>query len=76
MKKVEFHVLGMRCVGCSMGIQKLLKRSKGVSDVEVMLSDSRIFVTYDESIINNQKITETVARLGYQAVPQEDSVAN
>ena len=70
MKKVEYHVLGMRCVGCSMGIQKLLKRSKGVSEVEVVLSESRIFITYDESVIDNKQIVDTVSRLGYQAVPQ------
>ena len=72
MKKVEFNVLGMRCVGCSMGIQKIVKKSKGVQEVDVVLSESKIFVTYDETKIDNQTIIDKVSRLGYKAVPQEN----
>ncbi len=68
MKTVEYDVQGMHCVSCSMGIQKLLKKTKGVTDVEVQLSLSKVHVTYDESSVNDKLIVDTVARLGYKAV--------
>ncbi len=70
MKKEEFIVVGMHCVGCSMGISKLLKKHKGIADVEVHLSDSRLSITYDEQAVNHEQIITTVARLGYKAVPE------
>lgn len=71
MKKVEYDVLGMHCVSCSMGISKLLKKTNGVTDVEVRLSDSKVHVTFDEQTVNDQIIINTVARLGYKAVPSK-----
>jgi copper chaperone CopZ len=68
MKTVEYDVLGMHCVSCSMGIQKLLKKTKGVTEVEVHLTDSKVHVTFDESSVNDQIIINQVARLGYKAV--------
>jgi len=68
MKTVEYDVLGMHCVSCSMGIQKLLKKTKGVTEVEVHLTDSKVHVTFDEAEVNDQIIINQVARLGYKAV--------
>jgi len=70
MKKEEFNVVGMHCVGCSMGISKLLRKSKGIADVEVHLSDSKLTITYDEETVDHAQIIATVARLGYKAVPE------
>ncbi len=71
MKKVEYDVVGMHCVSCSMGISKLLKRTKGVDDVDVELSKSKITITYDEALVNDKIIVDTVGRLGYKAVLSE-----
>lgn len=68
MKTKTYDVLGMHCIGCSMGIQKLLKKTKGIDDVQVRLSESKIDVTYDEQIVNDTLVIETVGRLGYKAV--------
>lgn len=73
MKRVEFNVIGMHCVSCSSGISKLLKKQKPVTDVEVILSQSKIFVSYDETLMNNQHIIDSVARLGYKAVVVSES---
>ena len=71
MKKEEFSVIGMHCIGCSMGISKLLKKNKGIEDVQVHLSDSKLTITYDETTVNHKEIIDTVARLGYKAVPDQ-----
>ena len=68
MKKAEYDVLGMHCVSCSTAISKLLSKTKGVNDVEVVLSDSKIHIEYDESLVDDKKIVEQVSRLGYKAV--------
>lgn len=67
MKKAEYDVKGMHCVSCSMGISKLLRKTKGVLDVEVHLSEERIHITFDELLVSDKLIVDTVARLGYKA---------
>ena len=72
MKKAEYDVLGMHCVSCSTAISKLLSKTKGVFDVEVNLSESKILIEYDEKMVNDQKIVEQVGRLGYKAVEHKE----
>jgi Cu+-exporting ATPase len=71
MKKAEYDVIGMHCVSCSMGISKILKKTKGVIDVDVELSQSKVHITYDEQLVNDQLIVEQVSRLGYRAVEKK-----
>ena len=68
MKKEEYEVIGMRCVGCSLGIQKLLKKQKAITDVEVVLHESKLKIAYDDTAIDEETIVKTVGRLGYKAV--------
>ncbi|TNF07002.1 MAG: copper chaperone [Bacillota bacterium] len=67
MKTQTYDVIGMHCVSCSIAISKLVKRNKGVMDVEVKLSDSKLIVSYDESLVTDQTVVDSVARLGYKA---------
>jgi P-type Cu+ transporter len=71
MKKAEYDVIGMHCVSCSMGISKILKKTKGVIDVDVELSKSLVNITYDETVVNDKIIVEQVSRLGYKAVEKK-----
>ena len=72
MEKKTYDVIGMHCVSCSMAISKLLKKNKDVDDVEVSLGQSKITVTFDPEKVNDLVIAETVARLGYKAVPAQE----
>jgi copper chaperone CopZ len=67
MKTQTYDVVGMHCVSCSVAISKLVKRNKGVSDVEIKLADSKLIVSYDESLVTDQMVVDSVARLGYKA---------
>lgn len=71
MKKAEYDVMGMHCVSCSTAISRILSKTKGVKDVDVFLSDSKIEITYDEEQVNDQLIVSQVARLGYRAVEKK-----
>jgi Cu+-exporting ATPase len=72
MKKAEYDVIGMHCVSCSMGINNILKKTKGVSEVNVELGSSKVFITYDENAVNDKLIVDQVARLGYKAVKSKE----
>jgi len=72
MKKVEYDVKGMHCISCSMGISSILKKTKGVSDVNVELGSSKVWITYDENAVNDKLIVDQVARLGYKAVKSKE----
>ena len=67
MKTQTYDVIGMHCVSCSIAISKLVKRNRGVADVEVKLSDSKLIVSYDETLVTDQVVVDSVARLGYKA---------
>jgi Cu+-exporting ATPase len=68
MKTQTYDVIGMHCVSCSTAISKLVKRNKGVSEVEIKLSDSKLIVSFDETQVTDQAIIDSVGRLGYKAV--------
>lgn len=72
MEKKTYEVIGMHCISCQLGISKLLKKNKDISDVEILFGESKLVVTYDESKVNDQVVAETVARLGYKAIPAEE----
>lgn len=65
-----YNVLGMHCISCSTGIAKIVKRLKGVSNVRVELSKSKIHVDLDENLVTDQAVIDAVSRLGYKAQPE------
>ncbi len=67
MKTADYEVKGMHCISCSMGISKLLKRQKGVDNVDMQLPQRMFTITYDDAQIDHKTIVETVAKLGYKA---------
>jgi len=69
MEKKEYEVIGMHCISCQLGISKLLKKNKDISDVEIKFGESKLVITYDETKVNDKIVADTVARLGYKAVP-------
>lgn len=70
MEKVEYNVLGMHCVSCSTGIKKLVSKQKEVDEVEVALSESKIYVTFKDTA-DDKVVVDNIARLGYKAVRAE-----
>lgn len=70
MKQVEFEVIGMHCVSCSMGIRKLVQKLKTVDQADVELGTSKLFVTYKEDNPDPKGVVDAVARLGYRAIPK------
>ncbi|MCF7932595.1 MAG: heavy-metal-associated domain-containing protein [Acholeplasmataceae bacterium] len=68
MKKETYDVPDMHCIGCQMGVQRLLKKTDGVKKVDILFGESRLVVTYDETILGQSDIIDVVKRFGYRAL--------
>lgn len=67
MKKEKFNIQGMTCSSCSSHIEKAVKDINGIKNVNVNLLSNNMIVEYDEKILNNKKIINTVIEVGYNA---------
>ena len=71
MKKDKFQVTGMTCSACSAHVEKDVSKLQGVDKVVVNLLNNDMTVTYDESIVDADKIIKAVQDAGYGAyLPQ------
>ncbi len=61
----KFSVGGMSCTACSAGIEKNLIKLNGVSSATVSLLLKELEVDFDETVLPQEKIIETVEKLGY-----------
>lgn len=48
-------------------IQQIMQAQKGVNEVEILLSDSKIKVNIDSNKIKPMTLSKIVSKLGYQA---------
>ena len=61
----KFSVGGMSCSACVQGIEKTLKKEKGINAVAVSLLEKTMTVDFDENIIPIKRIIALVENLGY-----------
>src|SRR5690554_752326 len=65
--KQKFNVTGMTCSACSAAVEKNVNKLDGTSDVNVNLVTNTMTVEYDEEILTDSDIIETVEKTGYGA---------
>ncbi len=63
----KFNVEGMTCSACQASVEKTVTKLNGVNQVTVNLLSRSMMVDYDESVINNQVIVDSVIAAGYDA---------
>lgn len=66
MKK-KYSITGMTCAACSSGIERTVKKLKGVISVSVSLMGECMEAEYDETEISDGEIKAAVTALGYGA---------
>ncbi len=66
MKK-RFSVGGMSCAACAAGIERTVKRLRGVSACSVSLMGESMEVEFDEALLFDDEIVAAVNALGYRA---------
>ncbi|MBR2375897.1 MAG: heavy metal translocating P-type ATPase [Clostridia bacterium] len=72
--KEKFSVTGMSCAACAAGIERTLRKTKGVEKADVSLMGESMVVDYDPNILSQEKIIETVVALGYGASVYSENV--
>lgn len=65
-KKISLPVEGMTCASCVARVEKAVSKFEGVSSVNVNLATEKVTLDYDPSIVDLNKIAETVEDIGYK----------
>lgn len=72
IEKIEFDISGMTCAACSNRVEKVLNRQEGVQLATVNLATESAVIEYHPGIIDEQRLVETIERLGYGAKVKSD----
>ena len=70
MKKVILNIEGMTCSACSNGLEKYLKKQKGIIDVNVNLVMATVMIEYEDSISINQ-LEEYIKEAGFKSLGEK-----
>lgn len=71
MKK-NYQLGGISCQVCVNKIEKKLSKLDGIKEAIVNLSTEKLSVDYDETILKEELIVETVKKLGYEIEEESD----
>nr|WP_235860800.1 cation transporter [Peptoniphilus porci] len=63
----KFDVSGMTCASCVANVTKAVEKLDGVIDANVNLMTNSMKVNYDENKVNDEKIINSVEKIGYGA---------
>lgn len=69
MTQKTLKIKGMTCNHCVMRVAKALKSVPGVQDARVELQKAEAVVSYDETAVSVEKMTDAVKDAGYAVVP-------
>ena len=76
MKRAIFDLVGATCTSCSIGIEHMGRRIRGVEDVWVDRQTSEIFLDFHGNPATVDKIVNFVQAIGYEArLKSEEPVA-
>ena len=73
--KEKFIVTGMTCSACSAHVEKAVGKADGVRSVSVNLLTGTMYVEFDESVTDADKIVAAVVAAGYGAYPDGSGAA-
>lgn len=65
--KIAFLVKGMDCSSCSLDIEKMLQKRKGVQSINVNSVSGKAYVEFDEKQVKPEELKKEIERLGYAA---------
>lgn len=66
-KRVSFVLSGMHCSSCAGLIERSLKKTDGVKEVNVNFASEKARVVFDERFTNEQEIIKRIKKAGYGA---------
>ena len=67
MKKIVLSIEGMSCSACSIGLEKYLKKQKGIIDVSVNLVMAEALITYEDNL-TEEDLAEMIKKAGFKSL--------
>ena len=68
MKSIILAIDGMTCSACSNGLEKYLNKQNGIFEANVNLLMSNATITYDEKILDQERIEKFVKQAGFKSL--------
>ena len=68
MKSLILSIDGMTCSACSNGLEKYLNKQNGIFNASVNLVMANATITYDENILNQEKIEKYIKQAGFKSL--------
>lgn len=73
MDSQVLSIRGMTCAACAQRIEKTVRKLSGIGQATVNLASEKLFVEYDDSVVQLTAIKEAVAKIGYEVVEKTDN---
>lgn len=67
-KKITLQIQGMECPNCTMKLESIEDRLKGVLLAEASYHKATLKVEFLDELISEEAIRAEISRLGYQAI--------
>ena len=70
MKKDSFKIYGMSCAACANFIEKEINKLNGIQKASVNFALEKLFINYNENIVDVEKLKKFVKKLGYELIDE------
>lgn len=68
MKKVSIQLEELTCPSCIKKIETAIGNINGIIEVNVLFNSSKVKATFNEQLVNEDKIRNTISNLGYKVI--------
>jgi copper chaperone len=68
MKQMSIQLETLTCPSCVKKIETSLGSLKGVNEVKVLFSSSKVKINFDESITSIEAINQTIDKVGFDVL--------
>lgn len=71
MTTKTYQLETLTCPNCVAKIEGMLKKTKGISEGEVLFNTSRVRATFDESSLSSGEIVGKIEKLGFEVISEK-----
>lgn len=61
----------LTCPNCVVKIEGMMKKTKGISEGEVLFNTSRVRINFDEDILSSEDIIAKIEKLGFDVLGEK-----
>lgn len=71
MTTKTYQLETLTCPNCVAKIEGMMKKTKGISEGEVLFNSSRVKVNFDESLLSSEEIVAKIEKLGFDVLGEK-----